>query len=251
MNLADFGVLAVIIGFGLMGLYTGLILSVFKIASYFLSVFLSIKLYPQFSKMIANTALFDNIKNAILNNLLLQRAETIKQAGEQAKQATVDAIVNKLPLPEFLKTYIVSHIPETSELIDINKAMEAVSVQITNIIISIISLIILYIAIRIALIIVKHILEGVTQLPIIKQFNKLGGFMFGAFEGLLTVYIIFAVIMLFNSSPSFLKVYETIKQSMIAKYFFENNFIINFMFPNSTTVISPGHISLEQWVFLK
>ena len=81
--------------------------------------------------MLSDTAIFDNIKNAILNNLLLQRAEVITQVGEQAKQATVDAIVNKLPLPEFLKTYIVSHIPETSELIDINKAMEAISTQIT------------------------------------------------------------------------------------------------------------------------
>ncbi len=246
MNLADIGVLSVIIGFGLIGLRTGLILSIFKIASYFLSVFLSIKLYPHFSKIIADSALFYNINNAILNNLLLQRAEAIKQAGEQAKQATVDAIVNKLPLPEFLKTYIVSHIPETSELIDINKAMEAISVQITNIIISIISLVILYIAIRIALVIAKHILEGITQLPIIKQFNKLGGFIFGAVEGLLTVYIIFAVIMLFNSSPTFLKVYEIINQSMFAKYFFENNFIINFMFPDRAAAIALGYTSLPQ-----
>ena len=93
MNLADIGVLSVIIGFGLIGLRTGLILSIFIIASYFLSI----KLYPHFSKIIADSALFYNINNAILNNLLLQRAEAIKQAGEQAKQATVDAIVNKLP----------------------------------------------------------------------------------------------------------------------------------------------------------
>ncbi|HOJ11091.1 MAG TPA: DUF5711 family protein [Clostridiales bacterium] len=58
----------------------------------------------------------------------------------------------------------------------------------------------------------KALLDGITQLPLIKQFNKLGGFVFGALEGLLTVYIIFAVIMLFNSSPSFITVYKTIEQ---------------------------------------
>lgn len=236
MNLADISVLVIILGFGLIGSHVGFILSIYKIASYFLSVFLSIKLYPEVSKLLADTALFGNIKNAIYSNLLLRKGEAITQAGEQVKQAAVDAIVDKLPLPEFLKTKIASHIPGAHEVIDINKAMEAISGELAKIIISIISLIVLYIAIRIALIVIRHILIGITQLPIIKQFNKLGGFIFGALEGLLTIYVIVAILMLFNSSPSFTKVYEVIEQSTFAKYFFENNFIINFMFPSRTTI---------------
>ena len=74
-------------------------------------------------------------------------------------------------------------------------------------------------------------LKGITKLPVVKQIDKLGGFALGAVEGLLTVYIVFAILMLFNSSPSFRNVYETIEASKIARFFYENNFIVDFMFP--------------------
>lgn len=47
MNLSDFVVLVIILGFGLMGLKMGFILSIFKIASYFVSIWISLKFYPK------------------------------------------------------------------------------------------------------------------------------------------------------------------------------------------------------------
>ena len=237
MNWADVGVLVIIVGFGLIGLNAGFILSVFKIASYFLSIWLSFRFYPKVSQLLMSTTIFENIKDAILNNLILQKGEILAKAGEQVKQAAIDTIVNKLPLPEFLKDSIVKQIPEPDKLVDIPKAMETISSELAEIIISVLSLIILYIGIRIALIIFRHLLEGITKLPILKQIDKLGGFALGALEGLLTVYIVCAVLMLFNASPTYVKIYEVIEQSVIAKLFFENNIIMNFMFPGKTTTI--------------
>ena len=236
MNWADIGVLIIITGFALIGLNAGFILSIYKIASYFLSIWLSFKLYPKVSQVLMNTKIFENIKNTILNNLLLQKSEILVKAGEQAKQSAIDSIVNKLPLPEFLKSNIIKQIPEPEKLIDIPKAMDAISAELAKIIVSILSLIVLYIGIRIALIILRYLLEGITKLPLFKQIDKLGGFTLGALEGLLTVYIVCAILMLFNASPTYVKIYEVIEQSTIAKYFFENNFIINFMFPNKNNV---------------
>ncbi|HOJ10510.1 MAG TPA: CvpA family protein [Clostridiales bacterium] len=236
MNWSDLAVAAIIIGFGLIGLNAGFMLSVFKIASYFLSIWLSFKLYPKVSQLLMNTAIFENIKNAIFDNLLKQKGALINGAGEQVKQAAADMVINKLPLPEFLKNNLTSQIPDPAKLIDITKVMESISGELAKIIIQILSMLLLYISIRIILIICKYLLEGISKLPLFKQIDKLGGFALGAMEGLLTVYIVCAVLMLFNTTPSFRPVYEAIEKSMFAKFFFEKNFIIDFMFPGKMKI---------------
>ena len=100
MNLSDFVVLVIILGFGLMGLKMGFILSIFKIASYFVSIWISLKFYPKVAEILMKTQIFENIKNSIFNNLLKQGA-LISQAGEQVKQAAANTVVERLPLPEF------------------------------------------------------------------------------------------------------------------------------------------------------
>ncbi|NSW90018.1 MAG: CvpA family protein [Firmicutes bacterium] len=231
MNLSDIAVVAIILGFALVGLKTGFILSIFKIASYFISIWISLKFYPKVAELLMKTKLFENIKTSILDNLLKQKAELISQTGQQVKEAAVNTVIEKLPLPEFLKGNIINQVPEPGKLIDVNKVMEIISGELAKIIIYIISMVLLYLAVRIAIVIVKHLLEGITKLPVFKQLDKLGGFALGAVEGLLTVYIVFAILMLFNSVPSFRQIHDAIGTSTIAKFFYENNFIIDFMFP--------------------
>ena len=91
-------------------------------------------------------------------------------------------------------------------------------------------MVVLYIIIRMALIFIRFILQGVAKLPIFKQVDKLGGFAFGGVEGLLTIYILCAVLMLFNASVQFKPVFEAVDNSIIAKWFYQHNFIVNWMF---------------------
>jgi len=76
----------------------------------------------------------------------------------------------------------------------------------------------------------RVILQGIARLPLFKQMDKLGGFAFGSLEGLFTIHVIFAVAMLFGASPQFNGFFEAVRGSMIARYFYENNVIINWMF---------------------
>jgi hypothetical protein len=182
---------------------------------------------------IKNLAVVSNTEKPFKN---INKTEKVKELEkklkrEQVKQAAANTVVERLPLPEFLKGSIVNQIPDPGKLIDVSKVMETISGELAKIIIYILSMILLYVFVRIAIIIVKYLLKGITKLPVVKQIDKLGGFALGAVEGLLTVYIVFAILMLFNSSPSFRNVYETIEASKIARFFYENNFIVDFMFP--------------------
>lgn len=231
MNWTDLLVIALIGGFGFFGLRNGFIYSMFRLLSFFVSAVLAVKFYPLVSKILMKTAIYTNIKNSILKNLMLQQQAQAPKMDSQAKQAAADAIIGNLKLPGFLKETLVNHMPNPSKLIDLSQIMDNISGELAKMVIDIIALIVLYILIRIGLVFLRFILQGLAKLPVFKQLDKIGGFSFGAVEGLLTIYIVFAFVMLFSASPTFKGMYEAIDSSLLAKFFYQNNFIVNWMFP--------------------
>lgn len=231
MNWSDMLVIGVVLVFGIIGLMNGLIFSIYRIASYFISVIISVKFYPVVAEFMMKTPLYTNIKALILKNLLVQQQAQTPGVNGQVKQAAADTVISSLHLPAFLKGTLISRIPDPSKLIDMTKIMDNISGQLAAIVIDVISLVLLYILIRVGLVFVKFILQGIAGLPLLKQVDKLGGFAFGAVEGLLTVYIVFAVLMLFHTSPQFKGFFDAVDNSSFAKFFYQNNFIIDWMFP--------------------
>lgn len=230
MNWADIVILAIIIASAWFGFKKGFIYSMFRILSFFVSAVLAVKTYTYMAKILTQTPIYDKIKNAIFSKLLIQQQGQTPKLDGQAKQAAADAVISNLKLPGFLKDTIAKGMPNPSSLVDMNKIVEAISIQLTNIVIDIMALIIIYIIIRIGLFLLRHLLQGIAKLPVFKQLDKIGGLSFGAIEGLLTIYILLALVMLFNSAQAFKGIYQAIDSSTVAKYFYENNFIVNWMF---------------------
>lgn len=230
MNWSDYVVLGIIGVFTIIGLIRGLVLSVFKIASFFIAIVAAVKLYPAASEYLAGTPLYANIKKTILDHLA-GRYQAAVPVGGHADGNTVESVVGGLSIPAFFKQSIADKLPDPGEFIDIQGILNSVSDEITKVIINILSLVLLFILIRVGLFIIGFILKGLVRLPVIKQFDRVGGMAFGVIEGLLTVYILCAVLMLFNSAPQFQSVFSDLDASMLAKGFYQNNIIISWMFP--------------------
>lgn len=239
MNWSDLIVIVVILGFGLIGLSKGFIYSLFRLASFFIAAIASVKFYPLLAKVLAGTQMFTNIKSGIYKNLMLQQQMQSPAANEGAK-VTAETVVEGLKLPGFMKDMVIKHMVEkmqgAAKLLDVSKVVDGISDVLAHMIIDIMSLILLYVILRVGLIFLRYVLQGVAKLPVFKQMDKLGGFAFGALEGLLTVYIIFAVLMLFHASPQFKGFFEAVETSAIAKFFYQNNFIVDWMFPKGNIV---------------
>ncbi|HHV30258.1 CvpA family protein [Acetivibrio mesophilus] len=239
MNWIDLVVIGIILGLALIGMKKGIVYSVFKLASFFISAVLSVKLYPIIAKALSGTKIFDSIKSGIFNNLML-RQEAMSPSINDGAKATAQSVIDGLSLPGFMKDMmqnsIVKSLPNVTELIDVSTIMDSLSGLLAYMIIDIISLIVMFIVIRIGLFILERVIKGVTKLPIIKQADKIGGFTFGALEGLLTVCIVFAILMMFSSSPKFQGVFDAIEHSTVAKVLYQNNFIVDWMFPKNTIV---------------
>lgn len=239
MNWSDWIVIAIIVCSGLIGMSKGFIYSMFRLVSFFIAAIVSVKCYPVLSDILDKTALFTNIKSGIYDNLMLQQAAQSPQINEGAR-LTAGSVIDNLNLPGFLKNMVeknmIEKMPDLAKIVKIEEIMENLSNIIAHMVIDIISVVLLYIAVRIALIFLKFILQGIAKLPVFKQMDKLGGFAFGALEGLMTVYIVFTVLMLFSASPAFKVFFDAVGDSLLAKFFYQNNFIVDWMFPKNIIV---------------
>jgi uncharacterized membrane protein required for colicin V production len=219
MNWIDILVIAVIAVFAIIGIKNGFVYSIFRLLSLFLSVVISLKFYPVLANLLLKTKLYTVIKQSFLKSLTLQQPSLAAGASGQTNANTARTIINHLKVPEFFKETILSRVPNPAELLGISKIMDALSSELAIIIVSVISLIVLFILARIGLTFLRVFLQGIAKLPIFKQVNKLGGFALGAVEGLLSIYIFFTVLMLFNSAPQFKQIHDAIESSTVARFF--------------------------------
>ncbi|MDQ2086697.1 CvpA family protein [Herbivorax sp. ANBcel31] len=232
MNWADIFVLLIIFVFGFLGLKNGFIFSLSKLVSFFIAVILAIKFYPVLAGVLAGTFIFTRIKSSIYDRLMIQQEEQMATVNEEAS-TTAETVIDGLNLPEFLKDLINNHVienlPDLAGVVDYVTVVDRISGVLAEFVINVISVVLLYIAIRIGLVFARNILEGIAKLPVFKQVNKLGGFAFGAVEGLLTIYIVFAILMLLHTVPLFEGFFDSVEASLIARYFYENNFIVSWI----------------------
>lgn len=227
MNWADFTVLIIIAVFTFIGLKNGFLYSVFRLLSYILSVIFAVKFYPVLSGILQKTVLYDSVKMSVIKGLMKQQGQTISNANETAAQSVVEG----LKLPGFLKDSILEHI-QKSNIIDFSGIINAVGNEIASLVMNILSLIIIYALIRFGLVFAKVIIKTIARVPVFRQLDKTGGIVLGAIEGILAVYVICAVLVLFSAFPKFSSSIEEIEKSLFADHFYENNFIVSWISPD-------------------
>ena len=77
MNWSDIAVIAIIGVFALIGMKKGFVMSLFKLLSFFICIYASIKFYPVLSDAIKNTPVYATIKDYIIKNLMTWSQEKI------------------------------------------------------------------------------------------------------------------------------------------------------------------------------
>jgi hypothetical protein len=179
------------------------------------------------AELLTKTGVYSYFEASIYKGLLIQKDTMMSKLGGNVPASS---FVDSLPLPGALKSNVLSRVPNPSQLIDTTKTLSIVSGELAKIATNIASLILLFILIRIGLFMARALLKGIANLPVLKQLDKVGGVILGAIEGLLAVYIIFSIIIFFNAWPQLEVVSKAVDKSSIAKFFYQNNFILNWMF---------------------
>lgn len=200
--LIDIIIFAIIAVFTFIGYKQGLIKVAIKIVAFLVAIIIALILYKPVSNIIINnTKIDDNIKNTII--------EKITPQGMKKEDK------------------VTSPIDISQKIIDTtNNSIEDISETLTNRLIEAVVLLLIFIIVKIILKFITALADAIAKLPILKQFNKAGGLIYGLLKGLIIVYILLAVVLLCQPIIGN-DVINSINSSIIGKIMYNNNILLN------------------------
>ncbi len=206
----DIIIIAILILCVFLGYKKGLVNVIFRIFAFLVALIVTMILYrPITNLVINNTQIDEKIEAIIIENGTKETENTNEETN----------------MTEYIQKYV-----EQTAINAQNDIVTSSAKTVAENVVGIAVMIVLFIAIRIALILVRFITDGIAHLPIVKQFNKLGGSIYGVIEGLAIIYIMLAVIFFIVSLNGGTNLINMINSSIIAKVMYSNNIILNILF---------------------
>lgn len=197
----------------ILGYKKGLIGVAFNLFAFLVALVVTWILYtPITNIVINNTEIDDGIKNAIIEKGVIKTQENEVKEEENN--------VNK-----YVQQYVTTPITNTT-----NDVIEETAKVVSEKVVAIGVAIVLFIIVRIALILLKFVAEIIAKLPIIKQFNKAGGLIYGAIRGMFIIYVLLAILFFVMSVNNSGMIANMINSSLISKVLYENNLILSIIF---------------------
>lgn len=216
--IADVIVLLIILIFGFVGYKRGFVKTAFGMASFFVAIILAFCLYKVAAYTLAERTEIDEwIYNTIAGKVTQEETQTSNDLENKKESQSLEEAVKNLP--ENMKEQL-----GLDEVKDQTKAI--VAERVTEIALNIISFVGIYVVARIALAIVCFVLDKLMLLPVLKQVNEIMGLIIGIVQGLLGICMVLAIITFLTSICGMDAIIAYINNSVIAKFLYENNFII-------------------------
>ena len=215
-------ILAILLIFTVAGYQRGLIRAVVTLGSSIVALALSFIVYPAVNAILKVTALYTMIYTGVFEKV--EKIDFGKGIQSQGKAITS----NIKWLPEFLTDKIISNNNTAMyEILNVHSIQEYISTYIANMIISMIAILITWFLIKIVLMWGLRTSAGIVEkLPVISNFNHLGGAIIGIIKGLLTLSIIALIIPTIITMPNLSQLGTEIEGSFLAQQLYNHNLVI-------------------------
>lgn len=221
MNYIDLAAFAIIGGFALFGLSKGLVKSVFQLFSSILALILSYLVYPPAVKLMHEMGVLEIMSGWIIKVL------NLSDMGNAAAAKTAD-IVSSLHLPDLMKTALIEgNNFEMYAKFGVDSAVAYIGTFIANLLLNTLTMLLVFVVIRIFLYYAAIALDLIARLPVIRTFNKIGGTAFGLAQGLIAAWLLFSLLLAVCPMSSSLS--GMIDGSLTRSLFYEGNIFINKM----------------------
>ena len=198
--LLDLGILLVIFISIFIGYKRGFIKVAFGLVSFIIAIIISLLLYKPISNFITNyTSIPYKIETQIENRL---SSESLEESNN------------------FVANYY-NNIKTSS--------INIIAHNMTNSIINISSALIVFLLTRIILLFLRFSTNLASQLPLIKQLNHIGGFIYGILAGFVIIYLFFTIITILAPIINLNNFIRLINSSIIGNIMYNNNIIFMFL----------------------
>lgn len=201
------------------GYKKGLIGVAFHLVSFIIAILVALLLHGPISNFIIhNTQIDDKIEDMIVKNIDPSRFE----------EGQTNLTKEEQNMPKIVVNYIQEAIQDNVNNAK-NNIEDVIAERIAITIINIATIIILFILVRIVLIVINKIGDIIAKLPIISQFNKTGGIIYGVIEGLFIIYVLLALCLIIAPFIQSTELLSYINTSYIGKMMYNNNILLKFI----------------------
>ena len=191
----------------------GLVKLAVGLVAVFISIILALILYKPVSNLvIEKTEIDDKIEKTIIENFTSSEQESEEEIDDNG-------------FMKYIEQYVDDAVNKTKNEI-VTEAAGTIAVKVINIGV----IIAIFVIARLILILLTFITDLITELPIIKQFNDVGGVLYGIIKALLIIYVLLAIAFFIVYISGNITISEAISNSYITKFFYNNNILLNIIF---------------------
>lgn len=197
-----------------LGYRRGLTGSLLKILSFVLAIVIAFILFKPVSNLVINHTNWDDSLKTSIEQFITEKTSTPEE---------------KSSLPQVIVDYIdetmAQSVNEAKEV-----AIENTAQSVTNLIVNAGVWIAVFIIARILLIFIRFITALIAKLPVIKQFDKLGGILYGILEAFVILYVLLAIISFIAPMINNAEFVDALNKSFIGSMLYNNNILLKILF---------------------
>lgn len=216
--IVDLIIISIILLCIFVGYKRGLTKSLIKILSFVIALAIALILFKPVSNFIIdNTEVDETIENSIIE--IFNKEENESEEANKENTTVAEPIIN------YMNKQIEKSTNEIKEQA-IRNAANNIAITTINIVV----IIVLLIIVKIALFFVKALTELLTKLPVIKQFDKAGGIIFGIVQSLLIIFVTLAIISFIVTISGNYAITKLIGESYLGNILYNHNLILEIVF---------------------
>ncbi len=220
MNTLDI-IIIIIIGISVLnGVIRGFIKTLFGLTSLIIALILTWMFTPVISDMVITETSFDEmISEKVVELLSVEELMTINLDTTAAVEK-----LNELSLPgNIVDSLIENYTPQIIEGLKASGIGDYIGSSLSVMAVNALTFIVLFIVISLLLNALATLLDLVARLPVLKQMNRIGGFVIGLLIGVLIIWVGCLALSFAISIQSTSTLSELIESSILGRLFYYNN----------------------------
>ena len=206
----------------------GFLKSSYNVLSLVITAVLIITLQEPFCTYLEGSALGTAVRTKVEEQVLGTAGEELAQIEDTEDAETAVKVGEMMGLPSFLMNFLDEKLEKQAEAVETmkNDALAVLTDAVTEMILKIVSILLLFAVVRVGVFLLLRLLDLLFKLPVLHGINSFLGMLIGAVNGLLIVFILCALLTLLVPTDSMSALGEVIDKTLLVKYFYNNNLLI-------------------------
>lgn len=206
------------------GYRKGLFKTIFSIASIIIAILITIFVSPYIATQINS--------NVVINSKIREQViGLIDNCTEKMSDEEQDKFIENMPVPKYIKGYLKKNNNlQVYQDRSLDSFSEYIVDELVRIIINLITFVVVYFVIRIGLLIVTIMGNIITKLPMIEQFDGMGGTLLGSVQGIIEIWVLFIIVTFLSQTELGMSAMQCIENNTILNILYNNNIIMRIMY---------------------